>query len=150
MKTIGLDGTYIDYFNTVHGFGIRVLEDRCFVVIQIEGGQPVFGHPHQIPLQLEIVPSHVRMVIDNHVLNYPASDLIDVMIGKKSFQQALESQTKREPKWMTAQDARQTTTIKSDGWSLTTSQLQPRLCTQPASSPREAVMKCPPPILKNC
>jgi hypothetical protein len=32
------------------------------------------------------------------VLNYPASDLIDVLIGKKSFQQALESSPKPEPK----------------------------------------------------
>jgi hypothetical protein len=98
VKTIGLDGTYIDYFNTVHGFGIRVLEDRCFVVIQIGDGQPVFGHPHKIPLQLETVPSHVRMIVDDHVLNYPASDLIDVLIGKKSFQHALESTPKSEPK----------------------------------------------------
>ena len=98
MKTTSLDGTYIDYFNTVHGFGIRVLEDRCFVVIQIGDGQPLFGHDHQIPVQLETVPSHVRLIIDDHVLNYPASDLIDLMIGKKSFQQALESPPKREPK----------------------------------------------------
>src|SRR5437764_13219664 len=82
----------------IHGFGIRVLEDRCFVVIQIEGGQPVFGHPHQIPLQLEILPSHVRMVIDNHVLNYPASDLIDVLTRKKSFQEALDSPAQIEAK----------------------------------------------------
>ena len=105
MKTTGLDETYIDYFNMVHGFGIRVLEDRCFVVIEIGDGQPVFGHPHQIPLQLETVPSHVRLIVDDHVLNYPASDLIDVLIGKKSFQQALESPPKREPKRMTANRA---------------------------------------------
>ena len=106
MKTTGLDGTYIDYFNTVHGFGIRVLEDRCFVVIQIGDGQPVFGHPHQIPLQLETVPNHVRMIIDDHVLNYPASDLIDVLIGKKSLHHALESTPKSEPKRMTADRGR--------------------------------------------
>jgi hypothetical protein len=106
VKTIGLDGTYIDYFNTVHGFGIRVLEDRCFVVIEIGDGQPVFGHAHQIPVQLETVPSHVRSIIDDHVLNYPASDLIDVLIGKKPFQQALESAPKREPKRMTANQSK--------------------------------------------
>ena len=102
MKTTGLDGTYIDYFNTVHGFGIRVLEDRCFVVIQIGDGQPVFGHPHQIPLQLETVPSHVRMIVDNHLMNYPTSDLMDVLTGKKSFQEALDPPAEIEAKRITA------------------------------------------------
>jgi len=104
VKTIGLDRTYIDYFNMVHRFGIRVLEDRCLVVIQIEDGE-LFGPVHQIPVQFETVPSHVRLIVDDHVLNYPASDLIDVLIGKKSFQQALESPPKREPKRMTANRA---------------------------------------------
>ncbi len=92
MKATGLDGTYIDYFNAVHGFGIRVLEDRCLVVIQIEDGE-LFGPVHQIPVQFETVPSHVRSIVDDHVLNYPASDLLDVLTGKKSFQEALDSQT---------------------------------------------------------
>src|SRR6267378_1265978 len=78
VKTTGLDGTYIDYFNTVHHFGIRVLEDCCLVVIQIGDGQPVFGQAHQIPVQLETVPSHVRLVVDDHLMNYPTSDLMDV------------------------------------------------------------------------
>ena len=106
MKTTGLDGTYIDYSNTVHGFGIRVLEDRCFVVIQIEGGQPVFGHPHQIPLQLEIVPSHVRMIVDDHLRNYPTSDLMGVLTGKKSFQEALDSRAEIDAKPIKANRAK--------------------------------------------
>jgi hypothetical protein len=105
MKTICLDGMYIDYVNIVHHFGIRVLEDRCFVVIQIGDGQPVFGHDQQIPVQLETVPSHVRLIIDDHVLNYPASDLMDVVTGKTSFQQALDSPPKKEPMRATANGA---------------------------------------------
>ncbi len=89
MNTTGLDGTYIDYFNTVHGFGIRVLEDRCFVVIQIEDGQ-LLGRAHPIPVQLETAPSHVRMIVDDHLTNFPTSDLMDVLTGKKSFQEALD------------------------------------------------------------
>ena len=38
-----------------------------------------------------MLPSHVRIVVDNHMLNDPASDLIDVLTGKKSFQEALNS-----------------------------------------------------------
>jgi hypothetical protein len=103
VKTTGLDGTYIDYFNTVHGFGIRVLEDCCFVVIQIADGQPVFGHPHQIPLQLEIVPSHVRLIVDDHLMNYPTSDLMDVLTGKKSFLEALDSPAEIKGKRITSE-----------------------------------------------
>ena len=93
MKTTSSDGTYIEYFNTVHGFGIRVLEDRCLVVIEIGDGRPILGQAHQIPVQLETVPSHVRLIVDDHLMNHPASDLLDVLTGKKSFQEALDSQT---------------------------------------------------------
>ena len=106
MKTTGLDGTYIDYSNTVHGFGIRVLEDRCFVVIQIAHDQPIFGHAHRIPVQLETVPSHVRLIVDDHLMNYPTSDLMDVLTGKKSFQEALDSRAEIEAKPIKANRAK--------------------------------------------
>ena len=105
MKTTGLDETYLDYFNMVHGFGIRVLEDRCLVVIQVGDGRPIFGQAHQIPVQLEIVPSHVRMIVDHHLMNYPTSDLVDVLTGKKSFQEALDSPAGIEGKRITENGA---------------------------------------------
>lgn len=60
----------------------------CVVVIQIGNGQPILGEAHQIPVQLETAPSHVRMVVDDYLMNYPTSDLMDVLSGKKSFQEA--------------------------------------------------------------
>ena len=102
MKTAGLNETYIDYFNTVHGFGIRVLKDRCFVMIQIGEGPPILGRPHQIPVQLETVPRHVHMIVDDLLMNYPTSDLMDVLTGKKSFQEALESPNKIGVKQITS------------------------------------------------
>ena len=96
MKTIGLDGTYIDYFNMVHGFGIRVLEHRCWVVIQIADGQPIFGQAHQIPVQFDTVPSHVRMIVADHLMNFPISDLMEILTGNKSFQEALDSLAENE------------------------------------------------------
>jgi hypothetical protein len=96
VKTAGLDGTYIDYSNTVHGFGIRVLEDRCLVVIQLGAGEPIFGKAHQIPVQFETLPSHVRLVVDDHLMNCSTSDLRDVLTGKKSFREALDSQPEIE------------------------------------------------------
>jgi hypothetical protein len=91
VKTTGSDRTYIDYINVVHRFGIRVLEDRCLVVVQIGDGQPIFGKTCRIPLELDTAPSLVRMIVDNDLMNCPASDLTDVLTGKKSFQQALDS-----------------------------------------------------------
>ena len=102
MKTTGLDETYLDYFNMVHGFGIRVLEDRCLVVIQVGDGRPIFGQAHQIPVQLETVPRHVHMIVDDLLMNYPTSDLMDVLTGKKSFQEALESPNKIGVKQITS------------------------------------------------
>ena len=102
MKTTGLDEKYLDYFNMIHGFGIRVLEDRCLVVIQVGDGRPIFGQAHQIPVQLETVPRHVHMIVDDLLMNYPTSDLMDVLTGKKSFQEALESPNKIGVKQITS------------------------------------------------
>ena len=97
---MGLDGASIDYLSSVftsrrgltNRFGIRVLQDRCSVIIQIGDDQPnTFGKLHRIPLQLEILPSYMRMIIDEYVLNDPRSDLMDVLTGKKSFHEALDS-----------------------------------------------------------
>jgi hypothetical protein len=46
------------------------------------------------------------MIVDNHMLNYPASDLIGVLTGAQSFQEALASSPKGEPKG-TAVNARE-------------------------------------------
>src|SRR5437660_1559844 len=77
------DKSYIDYFQGVCAslersnlFGIRVRPGFCFAVVKNGDGQPVsFGKKYPIPVRLETLPSHLRMVVDNHVLNYPASDL---------------------------------------------------------------------------
>ena len=99
MKTIGLDKTYIDYFQGVRAsqdgplnhFGIRVRETFCLAVVKNGDGQAnASGTEYRIPVQLDILPSHLRMIVDDHLLNYSASDLIDVLTGKKSFQQALD------------------------------------------------------------
>jgi hypothetical protein len=54
-------------------FGNR--QERC------DGQATASGKEFRIPIQLERLPSHVRMIIDDHVLNYQASDLIDVLTG---------------------------------------------------------------------
>jgi len=96
MKDFGLD--YIDYWQSVCQaqwglttlFGIRVQDSFCSAVNTIDGEQSMaFGRLYQIPVQLEILPSYLRMIIDDHLLNSPDSDLRDVLSGKKSFRDAL-------------------------------------------------------------
>ena len=98
MKVTDPDKTYIDYFQgawclqegLANRFGVRVREGLFLAVVKIGDGQvTACGKAFRIPLQLEELPTHVRIIISDHVLNYPASDLMDVVTGKISFQQAL-------------------------------------------------------------
>jgi hypothetical protein len=100
VKIIGPNNAYIDYFQNVYlsergrtsRFGIRVEEGRCSTIVAIEDGQPFkFGKDYPVPVMIEALPSRVRIVIDNHLLNYPGSDLGDLLTGKRSFQAALDS-----------------------------------------------------------
>src|SRR5258708_14561190 len=101
MKDIGPG--YIDYWQSVFeaqmglttNFGIRVQDGFCSAVNAIDGGRSMaFGRLYQIPVRLEILPSYLRMIIDDHLLNSPNSDLMDVLNGKKPFRDALAAPTK--------------------------------------------------------
>src|SRR6266700_3031617 len=103
MKDIGPG--YIDYWQSVFEaqmgltttFGIRVQDGFCSAVNATTGGRPMaFGRLYQIPIRLEILPNYVRMIIDDHLMNSPNSDLMDVLNGKKSFRDALGAPTKME------------------------------------------------------
>jgi len=103
MKDIGPD--YIDYWQSVcqaewglrARFGIRVQDGFCSAVNAMDEGQPMaFSSRYQIPVQLQIFPSYLRMILDDHMLNSPDSDLMDVLSGKKSFRDALGAPTKTE------------------------------------------------------
>ena len=109
IKTIGPDRTYIDYWQSVHivqrrpkrNLGIRVRNGYCSAVIKAGAEQPdIFGDAYQIPIELETLPSFsfVRLIIEDHLLNYPNSDLMDVLAAKKSFEEALDFPTKIEGK----------------------------------------------------
>jgi hypothetical protein len=111
MKIIGPDKTCIDYFQGVcvsqeglaNLFGLRVGAKLCLAVVKDGDGKVnTYGTEFRMPVDLTTLPSHVRMIVDNHMLNYPASDLIGVLTGAKSFQEALESSTKGELKGTTA------------------------------------------------
>ena len=115
MKVTDPDKTYIDYFQgawclregLANRFGVRVREGLFLAVVKIGDGQvTACGKEFRIPLQLEELPTHVRIIISDHVLNYPAYDLADVVTGKASFQQALGSpNNEEEPMRATANGA---------------------------------------------
>src|SRR6266481_1626018 len=111
MKVTDPDKTYIDYFQgawclqegLANRFGVRVREGLFGAVVKIGDGQvKACGKEFRIPLQLEELPTFVRLIIYDNVLNYPASDLTDVVSGKKSSQQASDSPPKIEPQRATA------------------------------------------------
>jgi hypothetical protein len=46
---------------------------------------------------VELLPSHARMIVDDHLLNYPSSDLREVLTGRKPFQEVLQLETEMGP-----------------------------------------------------
>ena len=115
MKVLASDKTYIDYFQGIcspnvglsHLFGIRVREGFCSPIVKTGDGEArICGKEFRIPIRLEALPVQVRVIVHDHALNYPASDLMDVVTGVISFQQALNSLPKKEPQQAAAIKAR--------------------------------------------
>jgi hypothetical protein len=49
---------------------------------------------YPLPVTINTLASPLRSTVENHLLNYVGSDLLDVLAGKKSFQEALNSPMK--------------------------------------------------------
>jgi len=100
VKTIGPDKSYIDYYQGIstsrrglqNCFGIRVKEDHCCAVVKVGDAEPfAFGNHYPLPVKFDTLASPIRNTLENHLMNYPASDLGEVLSRKKSFQEALDS-----------------------------------------------------------
>ena len=98
VKIIGPDKSYIDYYQAGCGtrrgfqncFGIRVTQDHCCAVVKIGDARPfTFGNGYPLPVKIHALASPLRNTVENHLLNHPGSDLLAVLAGKKSFQEAL-------------------------------------------------------------
>src|SRR5437660_577977 len=103
MKSLGCD--HIDYWHNYHAgsrwlksaLGVRVEAGRCWALVQIGHDEAVrFGKAHEIPLDLRRLRGYLYFIVEEHQANEPTSDLLDVLAGRKSFQQALESRDKTE------------------------------------------------------
>jgi hypothetical protein len=78
-------------------FGVRVSNGRCWALIQMGDKDPIaFGGVHTIPVDLSMLPSYLRMIVDNHQLNHMGSDLVEVLTGQKPFPDAADSPTQRK------------------------------------------------------
>ena len=98
---------FVDYWQKVcasqrglaNRFGLRVRNGCCWALMQIgDEGPRIFGKPHEIPVDLDTLPPFLFILIDEYRLDYPNDDLVDVLTGKKSLQQALDSPVEIEPK----------------------------------------------------
>src|SRR6266550_2936429 len=103
MTRVSIGPDYIDYWQSdcavqrglTSRFGIRVKEGCCSAVSSISGGHSnTFGRLYQIPVQIELLPTYLRVIIDNHLLSCLKSDLMDILTGKKSFDDGLVARTK--------------------------------------------------------
>jgi len=98
MKTTSADKTYIDYWQDYgtgrkSHFGIRVWEERCVAITNVGTERPnLLGVPRKIPIDLSsTVGQHsLNNMISEHMQRHPDSDLVTVLTGKKSFNEALE------------------------------------------------------------
>jgi hypothetical protein len=96
MKAIGSEKTYIDYFQAVCAsqnglkcYGVRVREGLCSVVVRIGNRQPEsIGKHYLVPVTFDSLPIPVRMIV--HRANYLSPDLMEVLAGNKTFQEALD------------------------------------------------------------
>ncbi len=99
MKTISPDQTFIDYWQDYgtgrkSHYGVRVWEDRCCALTNVGSTNPtVLGDVHAIPVDLsDIAPKNsLSNVTNEHMYHHPDSDLFQVLTGKKSFREALAS-----------------------------------------------------------
>lgn len=104
MRAVSQDQTCIDYFQSfsyvqrglTNRFGIRVIEGHCEAVVQIGNGKPcTFGKQYPLPVNLETLPSHLQVMIAAYLLQDQDSELTDVLVGRKSFREALDSPPER-------------------------------------------------------
>ena len=102
MKVVGTD--YVDYWQPKSAtqpaqksrFGIRLRQGRCWPLVQ-SGDEPPcsFGSAQEIPVEVSSLPAYMLIVVEEDLVSDPASDL-EVLLGMKSFQQAMKSPGKPE------------------------------------------------------
>ena len=111
VKIIGPDKSYMDYYHGViasrigfqNCFGIRVTQTHCCAVIKIGDAQPfTYGNRYRLPVKIDTLSIPMRNTLDDHLMNYPSSDLFELLAGKKSFQEAVNFSSEIEPKRITA------------------------------------------------
>jgi len=103
MKIVGPD--FIDYWQPTTGtaqaaqsrFGIRLRQGRCWPLVQVGDESPSsFGSAQEIPVEVSSLPGYMLIVVKEDLARDPASDLVELLLGKKSIQQARKAAGKSE------------------------------------------------------
>ena len=90
MRKIGPD--FIDYWqgscdsakSLRSRFGLRLRDGHIWVLVKFGDEPPnTHGIGYPIPVAIESLPAYVAMIVNDHLLNYPSSDLMDVLTGKE-------------------------------------------------------------------
>ena len=97
VRKIGPD--FIDYWqgpcdpakSLRNRFGLRLRDGHIWVLVKFGDEPPnTYGIGYPIPVAIEGLPAYVAMIVNDHLLNYPSSDLMDVLTGKESLQDAMQ------------------------------------------------------------
>ena len=105
MANVRVGPDYIEYWQGASAaqrgltsrFGVLVKEGSFSAIFSLGGGQSdTFGRLYELPVQPDILPTYLRLIIDSHAQNCPDTDLMDVLAGRKSFKDALVTPRKRE------------------------------------------------------
>ena len=102
MTPTNIGTGHVDYFRGDNAsrrgllscFGIRVEQGRYIALVKIRDGLPfTFGQYYPLPVKIHTLPSHLRRIVDDHILHFPSSDLAEILDGRKSFEKALKIET---------------------------------------------------------
>jgi hypothetical protein len=106
VRTVGPDKSFIDYYQAVcatrkglqNCFGMRIANGHCCAVVKIGNVQSFpYGPRYPLPVKIYDLPNPLHNTVENHLLNFPASDLLEVLQGRKSFQEAVNAPPEIEP-----------------------------------------------------
>src|SRR5438067_2320050 len=108
MKFVGPEYTdywlplYVTQRTLKNRFGIRLANGHCWALVKVSNQEPqTFGEPYVYPLEISSLPIWLRMIVADHQLNFPSSDLLDILTGT-SLDKPLDSANDTELKRMTA------------------------------------------------
>ena len=98
--------SYVDFFQGVfasgmglkNSFGIRVEEGCCCAVARIGAGPAFpFGRRYPLPTSIETLPTCLRLAVDDHLIDFPASRLPELLQGTLTIAEFVTASRRMPP-----------------------------------------------------